>query len=134
MNASLEKNATVAKLVGTTLFSATNFMALGWTARNPSMGQGCGLVGSVATTTFCNARNSSPVLTAKPLWDCTTRSVSSPPDSLNRIAMPLGPALGELSGTTGSGAPSEKRTVTGREPPCKWAALESVGASFDGVN
>ena len=43
----------------------------------------------------------------------TAISVLPSPGSLNRIAIPRGPASGELSGMEGSGAPSEKRTVMG---------------------
>jgi len=111
-NASFEKNAAVPKLVGITRLSITNFKASGRDTRNASMGQGCGLDGSVAAAACCKARNSSPVPTTKPLCDIATMSEVRPPESSNRIAMPRGPPSGELSAVAGSGDPSENRIVT----------------------
>jgi hypothetical protein len=80
-----------------------------------------------------SARKSSAVPTKKPLCELATMSVKAP-GSMNRRAMPWGAALGWASGICGLPVPSEKRTVTGTGPPCRWAALLIDFAVGAGVN
>jgi hypothetical protein len=68
------------------------------------------------------------VLPGKPI------SVSLPPGSLNRIAIPRGAEPGEISAIPGSDYLYEKRTMTGTVAPLKCPACEIAAASFEGAN
>src|SRR6516164_6215762 len=67
LNAMTAKYACRAKLVGMGLAASTKAFAVGWEARNETMGGGLGAPGPLATTARNNSRNSSPLRTGKPL-------------------------------------------------------------------
>src|SRR5262249_28295571 len=111
-----------------------NVFAIGCPSRYLSSAVGWAALGPLAAMAINSSRKSSVVGVGKPLNEWATRSLSEPSGSLNLIAMPRGLASLSVSGTVGTPAKSEKRTVTGTGVDCMWGALVRLAAALLGVN
>src|SRR6516164_2785815 len=101
----------VAKLAGV-FCAARNALAVGWSSKKRSKAVGGAAHGPLAAIASINSRSSSVLETGRPLKLWAARSVLAPPGTSNLIAIPLGLAIGSLSGIVGTPLKSENRTVT----------------------